>query len=119
MEKLVQDLRFALRSLVRQPGFALTAIVTLALGIAATTAIFSVVDAVMLRPLPFARADRIVAIRNLAARTGALSSTVSGPDFHDWQSQSRSFQAIAYHKGGETSVTVGSTADYASAQVVT
>jgi putative ABC transport system permease protein len=119
MEKLIQDLRFALRSLVRQPGFALTAIVTLALGIAATTAIFSVVDAVMLRPLPFERADRIVAIRNLAARTGAVSSTVSGPDFHDWQAQSRSFQAIAYYKGGETSVTVGSTADYASAQVVT
>ena len=65
MEKLVQDLRFAFRSLVRRPGFAVTAIVTLALGIGSTTAIFSVVNAVILRPLPFERADRLVAVRNL------------------------------------------------------
>jgi putative ABC transport system permease protein len=112
MEKLAQDVRFALRSLVRRPGFALTAIVTLGLGIGSTTAIFSVVNAVILRPLPFERADRIVAVRNLWTRTGLRSNTVSAPDVDDWRAQSRSFQAMAYYTGGDTSVTMGSVADY-------
>ena len=114
METLAQDLRFAVRSLVRRPGFALTAIVTLALGIGSSTAIFSVVNAVILRPLPFERADRIVAVRNLWTKTGLRSATVSAPDFDDWKGQSRSFQAMAYYTGGETSVTMGPAADYAS-----
>ena len=114
METLVQDLRFAFRSLVRRPGFALTAIVTLALGIGSTTAIFSVVNAVILRPLAFERADRIVSVRNLWTKTGRRSSNVSAPDFEDWKAQSRSFQAMAYYWGGETSVTTGSAADYVS-----
>jgi putative ABC transport system permease protein len=119
MEKLAQDVRFALRSLVRRPGFALTAIVTLGLGIASTTAIFSVVNAVILRPLPFERADRIVAVRNLWTKTGLRSATVSAPDFDDWKAQSRSFQAMAYYAGGETSVTMGSVADYVSVYRIT
>ena len=112
MEKLAQDLRFAVRSLVRRPGFALTAIVTLALGIGSTTAIFSVVNAVIIRPLPFERADRIVALRNLWTNTGLRSTTVSAPDADDWKAQSQSFQSMAYYTGGETSVTMGTTADY-------
>jgi putative ABC transport system permease protein len=119
MDKLAQDLRFALRSLFRQPAFAVTAIVTLALGIGATTAIFSVVNAVILRPLAFERADRIVAVRNLWTKTGLRANTISAPDFHDWEAQSRSFQAIAYYVGGETSVTLTGTADYASVYRVT
>ncbi len=119
MDKLRQDLRFALRSLVRQPAFAMTAIATLALGIGATTAIFTVVNAVLLRPLSFDRPDRIVVVTNLWTKTGRRSSTVSAPDFHDWQAQSRSFQAMAYYMGWETSVTVGATADYANVYRVT
>ena len=60
MDTLVQDLRFAVRSLVRRPGFSVTAIATLALGIGATTAIFSVVNAVIMRPLPFPDSERLV-----------------------------------------------------------
>jgi putative ABC transport system permease protein len=119
METLFQDLRFALRSLVRQPGFAITAIVTLGLGIGATTAIFSVVDALVLRPLPFERADRLLSLRNHWIKTGLISSSISAPDFHDWQAQSRSFQAMASYQGAQTSVTIGSTADYVSAYTVT
>ena len=112
MDKLAQDLRFAIRSLLRRPGFALTAIVTLALGIGATTAIFSVVNAVILRPLPFERADRIVGITNLWVKNGQRGAA-SAPDFHDWKAQSRSFQAMGYYVGAPTSVTLAKGADYA------
>jgi putative ABC transport system permease protein len=119
METLLQDLRYALRSLLRQPSFAVTAIVTLALGIGATTAIFSVVDAVLLRPLPYPDSGRIVALMNLWTQTGRRGSTVSAPDFRDWKAQSQSFAAFANFSGGETSVTVNGTADYASVHRVT
>jgi predicted permease len=119
MEKLIQDLRYAVRGLSRQPAFALTAILTLALGIGATTAMFSVVNAVVLRPLPFLEADRIVSIMTLWTKTGVRSATVSGPDFNDWKAQSRSFASMAYFWGGEASVTVGATADYVNVHRVT
>ena len=102
MEKLIQDLRFAFRSILRQPAFAITAIVTLALGIGATTAIFSVVNGVLLRSLPFPQPERIVGIVNLWTKTGVRAQTVSAPDFHDWKAQSQSFQTIAYFTGGQT-----------------
>ena len=113
MDTFVQDLRFAVRSLVRRPGFSVTAVVTLALGIGATTAIFSVVNAVLMRPLPFPEPDRIVAIANFWTRTGARGATVSAPDFHDWKAQSRSFEAMGYVVGGQTSVVSTGGADYA------
>ena len=113
MDKLLQDLRYAIRSLWHQPSFALTAILTLALGVGATTAIFSVVNAVVLRPLPYQEPDRIVGILNLWTRTGARGNTASGPDFLDWKAQSQSFAAMTFWFGGEQSVTVKGTADYA------
>ena len=113
MEQTVQDLRYAVRSFFRHPSFAVTAILTLALGIGATTAIFSVVNSVVFRPLPFEDPGRIVAITNLSARTGNPSVNVSAPDFHDWREQSRSFAAMGYYYGSESSVTLGDRADYA------
>jgi putative ABC transport system permease protein len=114
MESFVQDLRHSVRTLARQPGFAITAVLTLALGIGATTAIFSVVNAVVLRPLPFTDAHRIVAVMNLWTKTGQRGTTVSAPDFYDWQEQSRSFSALSSFSGGETSVSVDGVADYAA-----
>jgi len=70
METLLRDLKVSIRMLLRQPGFALTAISSLALGIGATTAIFSVVDAVVLRPLPFSDPDRIVAVTTVFQKRG-------------------------------------------------
>ena len=105
MDNLLQDVRYGIRTLARQPGFALTAILTLALGIGATTAIFSVVNAVVLRPLPFADADRVMALMNFYTNT-QTRGTVSSPDFADWREQNRSFDALAYFGSAETSVTI-------------
>jgi len=119
METLFQDLRYSVRSLFRQPSFALTAILTLALGIGAATAIFSVVNAVLLRPLPFEEPDRLVSIQSFWTKTGQRSQNVSAPDFHDFRTQSQSFDSMGYYTGGESSVTINGTADYATAYRVT
>ena len=94
LDMLRQDAGFALRIMRRSPGFALTAIGTLALGIGATTAVFSVVNAVLLRPLPYRDADRLVVVRNTEPKTGALWP-VSYADFEDWTRDSRSFEDMA------------------------
>ena len=113
MDNLFQDIRYGVRTLTRQPGFAATAILTLALGIGATTAIFSVVNAVVLRPMPFDAPDRIMVVTNTNLKTGGRNTTISGPDFVDWRAQNRSFEALAYFTGsGETSVTVNNASDY-------
>jgi putative ABC transport system permease protein len=119
MSILLQDLRYATRSLFRQPAFALAALLTLALGIGAATAMFSVVNAVILRPLPFDEPDRIVAVMNRSATTGRLSQNVSGPDFADWKVQNRSFASFAHYWGGQTSVTVNGAAGYINVHRVT
>ena len=119
METVFQDVRYAIRNLLRQPGFAATAILTLALGIGATTAIFSVVNGVVLRPLPYEGADRIVALGNFFPKTGVRARNVSAPDFRDWRDQNRSFSALSYYAGGEISVVANGNADYASTFRVT
>jgi len=111
MDVVLQDLRYALRSLRRQPAFALLAIATLALGIGANAAIFSVVNAVLLRPLSYSQPERIVAISSLWQKTGWQGS-VSAPDFHDWHDTASSFDAMAYYAGGATSVSAAGVADY-------
>ena len=118
MDAILQDLRYAARSLRRQPAFALLAIGTLALGIGANAAIFSVVNAVLLRPLAYSHPERIVAVNNLWRKSGA-SATVSAPDFHDWHDTTSSFDAMAYYSGGETSVSTEGVADYGAAIRVT
>ena len=113
MDNLLQDVRYGIRTLIRQPGFAATAILTLALGIGATTAIFSVVNAVVLRPMPFDDPDRVMVVTNLNLKTGTRNSTISGPDFFDWRAQSRSFEVLSYYTGvDETSVTINNVSDY-------
>ena len=90
MDTYAQDLRYAVRSLGRHPWFSALAVVTLTLGIGANSAIFSVVNAVLLRPLAYPAADRIVAITTDWRRTG-VRGQASGPDFHDWHDSSSSF----------------------------
>jgi predicted permease len=107
------DLRFALRSLRKDPVFALLAILVMALGIGANTAVFSVVDAVLLKPLAYRDPDRIVTLSSLWKKSGHRGQ-VSAPDFHDWHDQSRSFSAMAYYYDDSAAATVGSVAEYTS-----
>src|SRR5258708_20119640 len=95
---LRHDIAFGLRMLRRQPGFAAVAIFALALGIGASTAIFSIVDAVLWRPLPYARADRVMALAEQRPREGRWFGPVAPADYFDWQRENRSFSAIAAYQ---------------------
>ncbi len=106
METLIKDIRFGVRSLVKRPGFTALAIITLALGIGASTAIFSVVDGVLLRSLPYPNADEIVQLREVNAR--GVQIAVAEPNFRDLQARSHSFQGIAQYSGQLTTVIGGS-----------
>ena len=95
LQDLWQDLRYGARKLRKSPGFTLVAVMTLALGIGANTAIFSVVNAVLLRPLPFPDSERIVALEGVNPSKGITDSNMSAPDFADWKEQGRSFEQVA------------------------
>jgi len=95
MSSLWQDARYAVRALRRTPVFTITALATLALGIGATTAVFSVVYGVLLRPLPYADPDRLVQIWEQSTRTGDEKNPVSVLNYQDWTTQTRAFSAMA------------------------
>jgi predicted permease len=118
LDDLRRDTHYAIRSLARTPGFAAGAVLTLALGVGANTTVFSVVNAVLLEPLPYRDPDRIVRLSNASqavTSTASLSRQVSLPDFEDWRTLSTSFEAMAYYGSRETSVMPGATAEYARA----
>ncbi|MGB7924280.1 MAG: ABC transporter permease, partial [Pyrinomonadaceae bacterium] len=95
MRTLLQDLRYGFRMLVRAPGFTVVAIFALALGIGANTAIFSVVNAVLLRPLPFKDPDNLVWAQASDLKTGEMGGKISPPDFLDFREQNRVFEHFA------------------------
>jgi len=95
IESLIQDLRFGLRMLRKNPGFTAIAVFTLALGIGANTAIFSMVNAVLLRPLPYKDANRLVTVWGYNRARGYDTDLVSPLDFADWRSQNHVFEGIA------------------------
>jgi putative ABC transport system permease protein len=101
--QLVQDLRYALRSLRASPGFTIVAILTLAIGIGANTSIFSFVDAVLLKPLPYENGDRI--LRVLEKRPDGGFNGISTLNYLDWKSQNTSFVYMAPQTGGQVTLT--------------
>ena len=108
LERLSQDLRYGARLLLRSPGFSAVAIVTLALGIGANTAIFSVVNAFLLRPLPFADSSRLMRLWPTDAKRGlAPYPTTSYPNFADWKTQSRSFEQVEAYNTRSFNITGG------------
>ena len=116
---LVQDVRFGLRMLRKSPGFTAVAVLTLALGIGANTAIFTVINAVLLRPLPFGEPDRLVRIWESNPPRGWPQFGVSHPNYLDWAAQVRTFDALAATAGAAFTLTEGGNAERVVALAVT
>jgi predicted permease len=102
LERFIQDLRYGARLFMRSPGFSIVAVLTLALGIGANTAIFSVVNAVLLKPLPYREPDRLVHIWEGKVGEGALKNVVEPFNFLDWRERNRSFEQMVAIDGGAT-----------------
>ena len=101
----MNDLRFAFRQLLKNPGFTAVAVLTLAMGIGATTAILSVVNAVILRPLTYPEADRLVRLHETVPARQVEKVPVAVPNFPDWQQQCTAFEGIAAHQWSEVNLT--------------
>jgi putative ABC transport system permease protein len=112
VESLVQDLRFGLRMLRKSPGFAAVAILTLALGIGANTAIFSVVNAVLLRALPYTEPDRIAVLWATDTLNGSLENNTSVANFEDLKKRARTFEDLASYRESDSSFTVNGEPDW-------
>src|SRR5256714_1025531 len=107
METLFQDMRYGARMLIKNPGFTVVAVIALALGIGANTAIFSVVNTVLLRPLPYQEPDRLMALRSYNIPKHPDFS-VSPGDFLDWEKQSQLFAELAAYRTSSYNLIIGS-----------
>jgi putative ABC transport system permease protein len=105
MDSLLQDLRYSFRRLIKSPAFSLIVVVTLALGIGANSAIFSAVNAILLRPLPYPEAGRLVTINHYYPTLNDLKAPVSAPGFRDYQQRTRSFASMAVESGWNANLT--------------
>src|SRR5215218_6166530 len=121
LETTLQDVRYGFRILRGSRGSTILGILVVALGIGATTAVFSVVHAVLLSPLPYSNPDRIVTLTygsTGGADTGERTQQVSVPDFLDWQRESGAFDSMAYYTTGRASVIAATEAGYAAVATV-
>ena len=116
MGTLLNDLRYGWRQLAKHPGFTAVAIITLALGIGATTAIFSVVNGVLLKPLPYPNPGRVMILHGVTRKFSSMS--VSYPNFLDWQRMNRSFTDLAAYRWDSFNLAVPTGAEVVSARMV-
>jgi putative ABC transport system permease protein len=118
MQTLLQDLRYGARMLVKKPAFTLTAILTLALGIGANTAIFTVINAALLRPLPYPDAERLVVVNTTMRRETVEVRATSYPDFVDWRDQNTVFERIAARVSASFTLTGGAGPENVNGELV-
>ena len=118
MQTLWQDLRYGARMLAKKPGFTLVAILTLALGVGANTAIFTVINAALLRPLPYEDADRLVVVATTMRRDTVEVRSVSYPDFVDWRDQNTVFERIAAQTSTSFTLTGGAEPERVNGELV-
>ncbi len=107
MSKLAQDVRFGARMLRKNPGFTLVAVVALAFGIASSTAIFSLVDQVLLRPLPYPQPEQILEVTQSECSTGAWKADASPANYLDWVALNHVFSEMAAARGWQANLTGG------------
>jgi putative ABC transport system permease protein len=105
METLLQDIKYGFRMMLKHPAFAAIAVIALALGIGANTAIFSVVNAVLLRPLPFTEPDRLMVVYESRVDRGSSRSSVSYPNFADWREQNSVFEHMSTYRTNDLVLT--------------
>src|SRR5579864_4515434 len=117
MATLSQDLRYAVRMLLKSPGFAAIAVLTLALGISANTALFSVVNGVLLNPLPYPYSDQLVAV--YASTTGFDHAPITYLNFLDWQHDTRTFSSMAAYRNQDYNFIGPSEAERLSGYMIT
>ena len=119
METFLKDIRYGFRSLLKHPGFTAIAVLTLALGIGANSAMFSTVNAVLLKPLAYPDAERIVLLEGVNRAKGITSSNMSVPDFADWQNQNQVFEQLAGFVSGGSLLASGDETERVRATGVT
>ena len=119
MTTFLSDLRYAVRSLLRSPGFAIAAIATLALGIGANTAVYSLVRGVLFRALPFAAPERLVALNETYPARGYTAMVASPPNYMDWKARSRSFSSMAAYTTGDIALSEAGEPERLRATLVT
>src|SRR4051794_33560856 len=118
MDTLLNDLHYTIRMLIKRPGFTIIALITLALGIGANTSIFSVVNAVLLRPLPYSQPERIMQLWEVNLRTGDKDGSVSPQNFADWRDRNKSFESMSVYRYANLSLTGGDQAERVSGAMV-
>ncbi|MGA9768759.1 MAG: ABC transporter permease [Blastocatellia bacterium] len=118
MENLLQDIRFGFRTLLKNPGFTIVAILALALGTGANSAIFSVVNAVLLRPLPYAEPERLMMVWGYNLKTGDKQYGISVPDFNDYREQNTTFEQIASFAYEDFNLTSGDEPEHIQGTIV-
>jgi predicted permease len=119
VDMLMQDVRYALRVMTQRPGFTAVVVLTLALGIGANTAVFTVINAVLLRPLPFGEPERLMAVWENDRVNGKPRYQVAPANFKDWQEQNRAFEHIAAFRGESANFTADGDAVPVPGAVVT
>jgi predicted permease len=116
MGTLIQDIRFAIRMLIKNPGFTAVVVLTLALGIGANTALFSVVNGVLLNPLPYPHPEQLVTLHE--SKPNFQNGSISYPNFRDWQKDNHTFSAIAVSRGYAFSLTGMGEAEQVTARFI-
>src|SRR5690348_6115823 len=116
---MLNDLRYAIRTLRKTPSFAIVAVLTLGLGVGANTAMFSVVNGVLLRPLGYPNAARIVQVNTTFIQSGRSIPRVTGPDIVDIRADASTFEEVSFYAGGEIGVQMPDHAEFAGTYFVT
>src|ERR1051326_5670882 len=112
MNGFIQDLRYALRQLQKNPGFTAVAVITMALGIGANTTVFTNINAMLVRPFPFHRLDRLVTIWETVPKQNADRVSAAPANFRDWTEQSGAFQQLAAMQGWDANLTGSNVAEH-------